>query len=120
MLCPDCGSDLMRSSTRRGPVDWAVAMLGMRPYRCQLCRRRVYNMDGAINRRYQPSKTKVREVRVAAATPSRNRVGRSRREWSVRFGRFRLGSREQLLRQATVLTMIGVGLLIFFLAVGRD
>lgn len=118
MRCPDCESDLIRVSTKRGLVDLLVSILGMRPYRCEVCRKRFYQMTGMLSQRYDPN-------RPAAAAPARpgaktERQRRSRRHWTERFARWRRRSGERLMRQVIVLAVIGVGLAIFFLLISRD
>jgi hypothetical protein len=40
--CPYCGRADLRSSTRRGPLEWALSRLSILPYRCARCQRRFY------------------------------------------------------------------------------
>lgn len=42
MLCPACHSDSPRRSRRRGVKDYAVGVVGLRPWRCRICDRRFY------------------------------------------------------------------------------
>lgn len=118
MRCPDCESDLIRVSTKRGPMDLLVSILGMRPYRCEVCRKRFYQMAGMLSKRYDPN----RPAAAAPATPvaKTERQRRSRRHWKERLGRWRRRSGERLMRQVIVLTVIGVALAIFFLLISRD
>jgi len=118
MRCPDCESDLIRVSTKRGPIDLLVSILGMRPYRCEVCHKRFYQMAGMLSQRYDPNRPAAPVPATPAAKTDRQR--RSRRNWKDRFGRWRRRSGERLMRQVIVLAVIGVGLAIFFLLISRD
>ena len=42
MICPQCRSERCYRSRRQGVKDHALGVLGLRPWRCQACKRRFY------------------------------------------------------------------------------
>ncbi len=53
-ICPNCGSDRIHRSMRRGPQEWVLHRLAfLSPYRCEACDNRFFGFRVARQSRKQ-------------------------------------------------------------------
>lgn len=120
MQCPECASDMIRRSARRKSTDWAASLLGMRPYRCQVCQRRFYNLPDMLVSRH-PVTPRVDTVPPPpAAAQKKRRRSSSRRDWRTRFNRWKQRNSGNMARQAVVLGALAIALVLFLTLINRE
>jgi hypothetical protein len=54
-LCPDCNTDSIHRSHRRGFKDWFFNLLALRPVRCICCCQRFYAPQAAYGPHIRPN-----------------------------------------------------------------
>ncbi len=68
MLCPDCRLESAHRSHRRGFTDYALSLLGWRPYRCKCGARFRARENAPVESRHAKSiGSEIRATRAAAA-----------------------------------------------------
>lgn len=120
MQCPECASDMIRRSSRRKPIDWAASLLGMRPYRCEVCHRRFYHLPDMLVPRHPVSRRVEAVSPPPPSTKKKKRRSSSRREWRSRFERWKQRNSGNLARQAVVLGALAIALVIFLALISRE
>jgi hypothetical protein len=125
MQCPECASDMIRRSARRKPIDWAASLLGMRPYRCEVCHRRFYHLPDMLIARHPVT----RQPGGAPATSpndtprkkkKRSSSSASRGKWRSRFERWKQRNSGNVVRHAVVLGALAIALIVFLTLISRE